>query len=211
MTKKNKTGAIIMATEAEAGPLIRELGLKETESKPLPVFKKRDILLVISGIGKANSAMATAFACVKYKPTWVLNPGAAGATRESANLGDIFQAKKILEPDKPHFRAKNPFIQFPDILEGFPAAVLATQDKGISDKDTFRDLSAIADLVDMEGASILQTCKRFEIPCHIFKFVSDTPVHVGKGAQIMENIKKYSIPFSLFIVESVISRLNSDS
>jgi nucleoside phosphorylase len=208
MESKDKTGAIIMATEKEAESFIMELGLRKTESRPFSIFKKRDILLVISGIGKANGAMATACVCMKYKPAWALNLGAAGATKESANVGDIFQIEKILEPDRPHFRTNKPFRQFPDVLEGFADAVLATQDKAVIDKESFCEVSPIADLVDMEGASILQTCKRYEIPCYIFKFISDTPVHVNKGTQIMDNIRKYSFPFCHFIIDSVISRLN---
>ena len=211
MEKEEIIGAIIMATETEAEPFIRELELDEIESMPFPIYKRADILLVISGIGKTNGAMATAYACIKYRPVWVLNPGAAGATKESANVGDIFQIKKTLEPDRPHFRTNTAFMQVPDMLEDFSDAVLATQDKAINDKDTFRELSSIADLVDMEGASVLQTCKRFEIPCYIFKFISDTPVHVDKGPQIMDNIRKYSVPFCQFIIKSVIYRLNSVS
>ena len=71
---------------------------------------------------------------------------------------------------------------------------------------TFREISAYADLVDMEGASVIQAAKKFNKKSFLFKFVSDTPANAGEG-QIMEQIKIYRDPFCDFIVDSVIHRL----
>lgn len=211
MANQQINGVIITATEAEAGPFITGLELKKTENAPFPVYEKDDLHLIVSGIGKANGAMAAAYACMNFSPAWILNPGAAGATKESANPGDTYQIIKILEPDRPHFRTNSAFIQTPDTLDGFPSAVLATQDRAVIDMDTFKELRLTADLVDMEGASILQTCKRFKVPCYVFKFISDTPAHCGEGPVIKEYIKKLSIPFSRHIIDSVIFRLKTEA
>ena len=196
---------IISATLMEADPLIKFFNLKHIEKKPFTVYENKGnkILLGISGIGKANAAMGTAYCCFKYHPDIILNTGAAGAVDESNDVGSVFQIKKVIEPDRPHLRSNSPMVQTPSILDGFNSAVLATQDKPINDIETFKELSSIADLVDMEGASVLQAAKKFNTDCLLFKFVSDTPHHAGKG-MIVDNIKEHVGYFGKFISTSVI-------
>ena len=198
---------LITATHMEAEPFIKIFDMRETGKKPFNIYEGKDILLGISGIGKANAAMGTAYCCMKFQPAFILNAGAAGAVDESYQVGSIYQIEKTIEPDRPHLRSNKPWIQTPDTLEGFNNAVLATQDKPINDIETFKELSDIADLVDMEGASVLQTAKRFNTGCYLFKFVSDTPLHAGKGL-IVENIKEHIEPFCDFIATSLIQRMN---
>jgi adenosylhomocysteine nucleosidase len=201
---------IVSATLMEADPLIKILDLKQIEKKPFNIHanEERGILLGISGIGKAYAAMGTAFCCTKYRPDIVLNTGAAGAVDESRKVGAVFQIKKTIEPDRPHLRSNTPMIQTPTTLDGFNSAVLATQDKPIIDTETFKELSSIADLVDMEGASVLQTAKKFNTECLLFKFVSDTPLHAGKG-MIVDNIKEHVGSFGEFVSSSVIPAIIS--
>ena len=194
---------LIAATLMEAEPFIKILDMKEIEKKPFSIFEGKDILLVISGIGKANAATGTAYCCIKYQPVCILNAGAAGAVDESYKVGSIFQIEKTIEPDRPHLRSNKPWVQTPDTLEGFNNAVLATQDKPINNLETFKELSNLADLVDMEGASVLQAAGRFNTRCYLFKFVSDTPLHAGKGL-IVDNIKAHIEPFCEFAAGSVI-------
>jgi adenosylhomocysteine nucleosidase len=194
---------MIIATKMEAEPFMQGLGMKELDARPFPVYMGADVCVVISGIGKVNAAMATQYACLKFDPVRILNLGAAGGTEASKEPGRIYNIEKTVEPDRLHLRTNSPYIQYPDSLPGFDRAVLATQDKAIIDVDTFREIAAFADLVDMEGASVVQATQKFEKKCFIFKFVSDTPVHVGKG-NIIDNIKYFRAPFCDFILNSVI-------
>jgi adenosylhomocysteine nucleosidase len=187
----------------EAEPFIKKLNMVQTEKTPFTTYIANDIVLAICGIGKANAAMATAYCCMKYQPGCILNAGAAGAVNKECEVGKIYQVEKTIEPDRPHLKTGTPWIQIPDTLEGFDSAVLGTQDKPIDDIETFNELSDLVDLVDMEGASILQAARRFDTKCLLFKFVSDTPLHAGKGL-IVENIKKHISPFCDFIISSVI-------
>ncbi|MFH2046630.1 MAG: hypothetical protein ABIK92_15960, partial [Pseudomonadota bacterium] len=66
--------------------------------------------------------------------------------------------------------------------------------------------SLLADLVDMESASVIQTCKKFGILCYLFKFVSDTPEHTN-DTDIVDNIKKYRDDFFDFFQKSVMPLL----
>jgi adenosylhomocysteine nucleosidase len=199
--------AIIMATRLEARPLIELFNLREIESRPFPIYSGKGLVLAVSGIGKANAAMVTAYICVKFYPEWVLNLGAAGATQESTEIGSIFHIQKTIEPDRLNFHSKRPYVQIPEMLPGFQDAVLATLDKAVTELGTFEELAAVADLVDMEGASVLQTCRRLGRRCLLFKFVSDTPVCVGRSEIIIENITHYGGTFCDFIFNRVLPML----
>jgi len=195
---------IVMATRLEAGPFIRLFNLREIESRPFPIYEGNQFILVISGIGKANAAMVTAYMCTRFHPEWVLNAGAAGATRESAEPGGIFQIEKTIEPDRLRFQSKIPYVQIPDTLPGFQSAVLATMDKPVTEIKAFEELATLADLVDMEGACVLQTCRRMGRRCLLFKFVSDTPMHAGRREMIIDNIDHYGRSFCDFVFNAVI-------
>ena len=204
---KSQTICLIAATLMEAEPFIKIFDMKDLEKKPFGIYGSGDILLGIAGIGKANAAMGTAYCCMKYQTMCIINTGAAGAVDVGYQVGSIFQIEKTIEPDRPHLRSNTPWVQTPDTLDGFNNAVLATQDRPINDIETFREFSAVADLVDMEGASVLQAARKFNTRCFLFKFVSDTPLHAGKGL-IVENIKEHISTFCDFITTSVIQSIN---
>ena len=107
---------LIAATLLEAEPFLNILDMKEIEKKPFNIYKGRDVLLGISGIGKANAAMGTAYCCIRYQPACILNAGAAGAVDENHIVGSLYQVEKTIEPDRPHLMSNTSFIQKPDIL-----------------------------------------------------------------------------------------------
>ncbi len=200
--EKDPLIAIVMATMIEAKPFIQGMSLKKFDQKPFRLFKDRNILLAISDIGKANAAMAAAYCCQKFYPTCICNLGAAGAAGPSHHLGDIFHINNIIEYDRPELITRNPWIHKPHILDDFPFATLATSDRAILEPDERKRISLDADLMDMEGASIVQASRIFETKCYIFKFVSDTPEHT-EDKDIINNIRRYRSPFYEFFQRSV--------
>jgi nucleoside phosphorylase len=112
---------------------------------------------------------------------------------------------KTIEPDRPHLRTKTPWVQTPDTIDGFVTTILATQDIPIHDVEISKELSAVTNLVDMEGASILQSARRLNTRCFLFIFVSDSPLHAGKG--LIEFINNFIAPFCTFVSVSVIPDL----
>jgi adenosylhomocysteine nucleosidase len=208
MKTQNFIGMII-ATKMEAEPFIEGLCMKEMGTLPFPVYMGGDAVMIISGIGKVNAGTATAYACLKFDPARILNLGAAGSVNNSEELGRAYNIEKTIEPDRIHLRTNSPYIQYPDTMDGFEKKILATQDKGIIDVRTFRELAPLADLVDMEGASVLQASRRFEKKCLIFKFVTDTPEHAGQGKIILEHIKNLRRPFGDFILNSVMPAIRN--
>lgn len=210
---------LIFATMTEAKPFVQGMALEKTESTPFSVFEKRRtenepfsvpekgrIVLVISGIGKANAAMAAFHCCWTFHPAFICNLGAAGATNDSFVLGDILHVTEVIEYDRPELGSNTPHVHFPHVLEGFSSAKVSTQDTPIIDPDKRKEIAPIAGLVDMEAASIIQACDKFQTKCVIFKFVSDTPDHIHVD-EIVMNIKQYRTPFFDFFQNAVMPRL----
>jgi len=178
-----------MATMTEAVPLIRGLSLSEIASSPFRIFKDAKIALVISGIGKVNAAMACVWLIRILEPCLICNIGAAGALDEKSELGALYHINRVIEPDRPDLRTGVFMEHTPDVLEGFSLASLATQDRPLRLPEERKEIVGIAELVDMEGAAIVQTAHHFGLGCFLFKFVSDTPAHDRRGT-IIKNIER---------------------
>jgi nucleoside phosphorylase len=204
--EKDHLVCLLMATYLEAKPFIKGLSLTKLEQKPFPVYKNKNLLLVLSGIGKANAAIASAYACLKFAPSCIVNIGAAGATGKDYALGKALHISKVYEYDRPQFNTKAPHKRVPDVLRGFPYAKIATFDRPILDAAERQEIAKTTDLIDMESASVIQACRKFRIKCYIFKFVSDTPEH-AKDNDIVENIKNYRDSFFIFFRDAVLPLL----
>lgn len=201
--RKGAVTCLVFATELEAAPFLKGLGLKALRGRPFPAYRNRDLAAVICGIGKANAAMATAWACSFFSPRRLVNLGAAGALSLGLKPGDILQVAKAVEPDRPGLRSGRPHEHRPDILKGFPGAVISTMDRPALRPADRRALAPLAALADMESAAFIQACGRFGRECLVFKFVSDTPRHTG-GADIVRNIKLHRRAFYAFFRSSVL-------
>lgn len=197
-----------MATMLEAKPFVLGMSLKQSRNTPFLLFQNHTLVLIISGIGKANAAMAAAYCCIEFKPGCICNLGAAGAIHSRHDLGEIFHIHNIVEHDRPHLSSKKAHVHQPDILTGFKTATLATSDRAVLAPEKRKALSKKADLIDMEGASIVQACRKFKTKCFLFKFVSDTPAHT-KDEDIVENIRLYRAHFYNFFSGSVMPILVS--
>jgi adenosylhomocysteine nucleosidase len=205
--EKHTVTAIVMATMLEAKPFVLGMSLTQSRKKPFAVFRNNHIFLIISGVGKANAAMATGYSCDKHHPVCVCNLGAAGATNVSHPLGEIFHINKIVEYDRHELTTRRPCIHNPDILNGFQTATLSTSDMAVLAPDERKKISMNADLIDMEGASVAQACRKFNTKCFIFKFVSDTPDH-ARSEDIVENIRRHRSFFYEFFIRSVMPVLH---
>jgi nucleoside phosphorylase len=201
--------ALIFATMMEAKPFIQGMALGKIEGAPFSVFEKAGIVLVVSGIGKANAAMAALYCCQTFEPAFVCNLGAAGATDASFSLGDMLHITEAIEYDRPELRSNKPHVHSPHVLEGFPFAKVATQDTPVIEAEAREEIASFAGLVDMEAASVIQACGKFQTKCVIFKFVSDTSDHTH-GDDIVKNIKQYRTSFYGFFQNAVLPQLMAE-
>ncbi len=194
----------------EAKPFVQGMSLQDMEKRPFALYQKDSIRLVISGVGKANAAMAVAHCCARIRPTLILNMGAAGAATKSFNLGDIFQINKVIEPDRIEVSTDKMPVYDLNRLEGFQSATLSTLDIPVITVQDRKNTSKMANLMDMEGAAVVQACRRFNIPCVLFKFVSDTPEYTGDG-DIIKNIRKFRTPFYKYFSKFILPVISDNA
>lgn len=194
---------MIMATFIEAKPFIELMPLTGLYQGPFPAFKQGNTILLISGMGKVNAAMAATYGCMNYTPDRVFNFGAAGATSLDASPGDIYQIETVVEYDGFDFKTGMPPTFTAEILPGFRNSNIATRDIPVIDRNDRETVSLSAELTDMEASAIVQVCEKFQVPCYLFKFVTDTPEHPSQG-DIKKHIRQYRFPFYQFIADSVL-------
>jgi adenosylhomocysteine nucleosidase len=199
--QENSVVGIIIATHLEGVSFVDGFSLQPYEDRPFFVYRNEKIVLIISGIGKANAAMACIYLSMKFHPSCIYNLGAAGATDISFPLGSIYHINKVIEPDRPDLETGIPHEYIPDVVKGYPTAILATQDKPIREPVERQRISSEAELVDMEGAAVAQACRLLQIRCMLFKFVSDN----SQDHDIINNIIRYRDPFRKFFCKKVLS------
>ena len=117
------------------------------------------------------------------------------------------QINKIIEHDRPDFKSDKPFVHNPAILKGYKNAILSTSDKAaVSTKQRKKVSQYGGELVDMEGASIVQTCRKFKTPCHVFKYVSDTLEDI-ESSNIINNIREHRQKTFEFFMKNLIKQV----
>ena len=162
--------SIITAIHWEAKPFIDRFGLKRDLSvKSFELFKGEGISLIVSGIGKIRSAIATTYLLghlPEPKLSSVFNIGVCGAKIEFG-IGDLFLVNKITD----NGTGKR---YYSDLLIRH-----SLHEAGIETFDTPVDESEMSDpdfdLVDMEASGFFEAASVFLPPSQIFclKVVSD--------------------------------------
>jgi nucleoside phosphorylase len=199
----NATVGLVMATYLEAQPFIESMPMEEEGRRPFRIFRGGDIILIISGIGKTNAAVAASYLIMQYNVGVIFNAGAAGAVAAGIRLGDIFHINRVVEYDRPKMFGGGMRFMTPSVMDGHATAVLATQDVPVISGDFRNRVSEHATLVDMEGAAVVHACGLFGIPCYLFKIVSDT-VSDQNGRDIVDNIAAVRTDLYLYIMEHVL-------
>jgi len=169
----NITG-ILMATRTEAKPFIEGLGLELIEKKPVPIYGNGSAVLALCGIGKSSAAIAATDLANRYPLSRIINLGAAGSTGTKFAVGEILHIGAVYELDRLTLDGDGPVEHRPDTLEGFSLATLATRDRPVLEKEDRTAAGIYADLVDMEGAAVVQACRALDLEVNLFKIVTDT-------------------------------------
>lgn len=180
---------IVMATRLEAEPFLASGLFSMAEEQPFHVYRCGGFFLILSGIGKANAAIAATYLITKYNTETLYNIGAAGSTTDTLRLGDILHVDRAIDYDRPALITMKPRYLKPDTFEGYRTAVLATQDVAVVTAEDREKVGRLASLVDMEGAAFIQACRIFKVKNYLFKIVTDTPSHT-EDRQIIDNIKE---------------------
>ncbi|RMH68787.1 MAG: hypothetical protein D6675_14855 [Gemmatimonadetes bacterium] len=161
---------IVCALHCEAKPLIELLELKKDHtSAKFDLFQSNDVQLIISGVGKLRSAIATTFLIQRTsetRRTVLFNIGVCGSAHPGDSIGQLFLVHKVTD----HATQRS---YFSDLLLEHPVeeAPLETFDQPVTGEAPTTDLH----LVDMEAAGFFEAASIFLAPNQIYvlKIVSD--------------------------------------
>ena len=98
-----KTG-IIGAMEEEVSQLIEQMEEKREDTLAGMTFyegklRKKDVVVVQSGIGKVNMAVCTQILIDRFHVTHLINTGVAGGLYKDIEVGDIVISSDALQHD----------------------------------------------------------------------------------------------------------------
>lgn len=153
------------------------------------------LIIMKSGIGKVNAALATMQLIRQFAPDLVINTGVAGGTGSDAKILDVVVGERIAYHDVwcgpetlegqaaqcPLYFISDSKVTALPVLHGNPHirhGLIASGDIFVSDptvvahiKKMYPDVLA----VDMESAAIAHTCFLLNTPFFCLRVVSDTP------------------------------------
>lgn len=157
------------------------------------------VVLVESGIGKVNSAIATTTLILHFGVTHVINTGSAGALQPGLAIGDVIVSKQVAYhdvdasafgyaigqvPRMPLYYVADAQLQHSALRAIAQVSALNGQVGEVVSSDSFiasqEQKNAIvkhfplASCSEMEGASIAQTCHQFGVPFVVVRAISDT-------------------------------------
>ncbi len=197
---------IVTALKIEAEPLIEHFKLKkDMDIHCFSVYRNSDITLIISGVGKVKSAMATMYLLSTHQTTLqdvLLNIGFCGTNNIKYSLGTMVAVNKVTDMD-----TKRDY--YPDVFikESIPFANLCCYSRPVAQNMVQEEKEVFC---DMESAGIMEASKKFYYAHQVIllKIVSDylNPEKLDKLS--LKNFVKKSTPLIEKIIKNAV-QLNS--
>lgn len=193
----------VFATFHEAKAFLIDTEAKELKSKRLYESDLGKVL--ITGMGSISTASVLA----RYLDgvSHVVNAGIAGSLSADIPVGSfhciktVFKHTLVPEDANDHCRTSAKHLH-PPLPCSERGVRLMTVDYPICNQSWKQDLSEIADVVDMEGYAVRAMCSEAEIPCTLYKLVSDVADEKAPSG-IRSAIQHLSKCLSQHLVESL--------
>lgn len=173
---------IVTALMIEAAPLISHFDLKrDMSAHAFPVYHNNAVMLIISGVGKVRSAMATTWLTASVKADAesliLVNIGFCGTSRQACPVGQLVLAGKVTDMDTG--RAYYPDLRKDNLL---PVVALCCHSRPVTVTQMVPALTDGDVWCDMESAGFMEAAARFLSAERILilKIVSD---HLEPGRQ----------------------------
>ncbi|SET62345.1 adenosylhomocysteine nucleosidase [Oceanobacillus limi] len=165
----------------------------------------REIVLLKSGIGKVNAAMATTILLERYAPTHIINTGSAGGFSTELEVGDVVISDKVVHHDVDVTAFNYQYGQVPGMPAMFVAdedlrrkslqavgelevegkeGIIATGDSFMEDPERVayvREKFPTMIAAEMEAAAVAQVCHQYNVPFVVIRALSDI---AGKKSSI---------------------------
>lgn len=201
--RKETVVGVIGAMEEEVEILKQWMDIFKTETIAhtdvyIGTLDSHRIVLVESGIGKVNATLITSLLIDRYNVDLIVNTGVAGALSNALDVTDMIVSTTVVHHDVDAMEFGYAFGQVPGMPASYAAdekliaAAKAVLDRNknvkgfsglIASGDSFiadssRKSAIISNFpealaVDMESASIAQTCHQFNVPFLIIRSISD--------------------------------------
>ena len=229
------TIGIIAAMAEELEILLKDLNLEEKKEKANMTFHKgtinnKNVVAVVCGIGKVNSAVCTQILISEYNVDKIVNVGVAGGIGKDIYPGDIVVAENLVQHDMDTSAFGDKIGQIPR-LDTFDfkcdkdmVAAAKKSCEEISELNSFtgrivsgdqfvanlekiqwleKEFGAIS--CEMEGASIAQVCYLNSIPFVVIRSISD---NANNGAHMdYEKFTPIAVKNSTNILKNMLEKL----
>lgn len=193
-------------------------------------YDGKDIVLLKSGIGKVNAAMATTILLADFKPDVVINTGSAGGFDESLEVGAVVISDEVRHHDVDVTIFNYEMGQVPQLPAAFKSdarlmeiaeeavaeigehqfavGLICSGDSFMNDPirvENVRKHFPQMKAVEMEAAAVAQVCYQFGTPFVVIRALSDI---AGKQSNVsFEEFLPLAAKHSTEIVLKVISKL----
>ncbi len=203
---------IATALYCEALPLIQYYRLKkDTSFTKFQVFRKGDILLLITKTGAVQAAISTASLCSLIPPTGrdvFVNLGVCGSNREEVPAGSVFLCNEILD-----LETRRSY--YPDILFAHPfeeRCVITSPNVIHAGMVQPEELSQKPLLADMEASGLYQAASCFYQPHQMFflKVVSDYLMDTDMAPDKVTGLIRENIPVIAEWIRQVQAQLSKN-
>ena len=204
------TIGIIGAMDEEIALLLENMSDKKEQTIANTLFVQgklsgKDVVLLKSGIGKVNAAMATTIMHEHYSPAYVINTGSAGGFSNDLEVGDIVISNEVVHNDVDVTAFNYEYGQVPGMPAMFTAdksliekatlavnelavrsavGIIATGDSFMADPERVefvREKFPTMIAAEMEAAAVAQVCYQYDKPFVILRALSDI---AGKDSSI---------------------------
>ncbi|PAV28980.1 5'-methylthioadenosine/S-adenosylhomocysteine nucleosidase [Virgibacillus profundi] len=196
------TIGIIGAMDEEVALLQENMTEKEESTVANCLFVKgklhgRNVVLLKSGIGKVNAAMATTILHERFSPTHVINTGSAGGFAQNLEVGDVVISNQVVHHDVDVTAFDYEYGQVPGMPAMFTAdselvlkavsavneinlqyeeGIIATGDSFMEDPERVAFVNEKFPAMiasEMEAAAVAQVCYQYNKPFVIIRALSD--------------------------------------
>ncbi|WP_339228204.1 5'-methylthioadenosine/S-adenosylhomocysteine nucleosidase [Oceanobacillus sp. FSL K6-2867] len=228
------TIGIIGAMDEEVALLLDQMTEKQEQTVANCLFvqgklQDKSVVLLKSGIGKVNAAMATTVMHERFTPTHVINTGSAGGFASNLEVGDIIISTEVVHHDVDVTAFNYEYGQVPGmppmyeadktLVEKAVAAVknmdinceqgiIATGDSFMEDPERVAFVHGKFPTMlasEMEAAAVAQVCHQYNKPFVIIRALSDI---AGKKSsisfdQFLETAAKNAAQLIIAVVKSI--------
>lgn len=203
---------IVYATRREAAPFLSLTSAQPLATQPFALFRTATghhgaCITVISGMGKVAATLAATHLVLVQRVKLLINAGLCGRLTADNRwpIGSLLRISTAVEGDCDRFgKAESAVPCDSRWFTHLESARLVTSDRPVFSNTRRGELSAVADLADMEGAAVARVAQCYGVPCVMIKGISDTASETGR-----KDVGRHLEQVSAVIAEALVNELKT--